>query len=187
MKRLTAILLLVILVFNFYGYRLVISYMQKETIAAVEAKVDKKEYNDNELISIKTTLNLPYYTSTVEYERAYGSIHIDGKDYEYVKRRVYNDTLELLCIPNHEKTKLETLTNDLARSSADGSASAPDKKNNTILKVSLPDFFQAIKTCAASFVSGTAQKYFSRNTQFLPVNFTGRLERPPKSMHPVIS
>ncbi|MDB5206495.1 MAG: hypothetical protein JWR72_1570 [Flavisolibacter sp.] len=161
--------------------------MQDNTITAIETQVDKKQYSDDELISIKTTLNLPYYTSSAEYERAYGSINIDGRDYEYVKRRVYNDTLELLCIPNGAKTKLQSINNNLAKASADGGASTPDKKSNTVLKIALPDFCEPIKTYTAAFVSNTKQDYYSSNSHLLLINFAERQERPPQSMQPFIS
>ena len=187
MKRLAAILFLFILLFNFYGYRFVINSMQEESVAAIEIKVDNKDYADDELVSVKTVLHLPYYNSSNEFERAYGSITIDGKDYEYVKRRVMNDTLELLCIPNHDKTKLQAINNDLAKASVDGGSSAPDKKSNTVIKLSLPDFFQPIKTYSTSLVSDTKRNYHSSNTQLLLVNFVERQERPPQSMQYSIS
>ena len=77
--------------------------MQSSSDAYLEKQVDQNKYNEDELITIKTKLNLPYYISSDQYERAYGSINIDGTNYQYVKRRVHNDTLELLCLPNRQK------------------------------------------------------------------------------------
>jgi hypothetical protein len=161
--------------------------MQDSTVTAIETQVDKEQYSEDELISIKTTLNLPYYTSSAEYERAYGSINIDGQDYEYVKRRVYNDTLELLCIPNGAKTKLQSINNDLAKTSAGGGASTPDKKSHTVLKIALPDFCQSTRTYLTSFVSNTKQDYYSSNTLISLAGYTSRQERPPQSMQHFIS
>ncbi|HVF97750.1 MAG TPA: hypothetical protein VM871_10525 [Flavisolibacter sp.] len=161
--------------------------MQDSTAASLETQVDKKQYCDDQLISIKTSLNLPYYKSSGEFERAYGSITINGKAYEYVKRRVYNDTLEVLCLPNDAKTKLQALGNDIAKTAANGGTSAPDKKTQAVLKLSLPDFFQPLKTYAAAFASHTKQAYWFSNTHLLPAGFTGRQERPPTSMQPSTS
>ena len=161
--------------------------MQEETVTAIETKVDKKEYSDNELISVKTILNLPYYNSSKEFERAYGSIKIDGKDYEYVKRRVYHDTLELLCIPNHDKTKLQQAENDLAQANADGLASAPTKKSNTVVKICLPDFCQTINTYSVSLVDEATTNYFSSNTIFHSADYSLSQEHPPQVMHAILS
>lgn len=181
MKRLSAILFLFILVFNFVGYRLVISVMENAGDVALEKKLDKQEYNDNELISIKTALNLPYYTPSSDFERSYGSINLHGVVYEYVKQRVYNDTLELLCLPNAVKTKLQNTNNDLAKASADGQASTPLKKAPTTLKVSLPDFCQPLQIFVFSSTA-VEKKYFLQNEIFSPSRHNGRQERPPQTM-----
>lgn len=181
MKRLSAILFLAILLFNIYGYRFVIVSMEEKSVAAIETKVDKQDYTDDELISVKTVLHLPYYTSSNDYERAYGSINIDGKDYEYVKRRVHNDTLELLCLPNLDKTKLKAAGNDIAKASADGNT-APIKKSGTTLKISLPDFCQSINAFSASVESSNKQVYSSYNSRFSSTNYSMQQERPPQAV-----
>jgi hypothetical protein len=146
LKRLSAILFLLILVFNFYGYRLVISYMEENNSITIEQSLDKKEYQEAELLSIKTALHLPYYSSSPHYERAYGSVTFNGVVYEYVKKRVYHDTLELLCLPNASKTKLQEVKNNLAQSAADVQTSYPVKKGATsTLKILWPDFFQTVQ------------------------------------------
>jgi hypothetical protein len=156
--------------------------MQNNSDAVLEKQLDKKAYSDDELISIKTTLNLPYYNSSPEFERAYGSITINGKDYEYVMRRVYHDTLEVLCLPNHARTKLQTVKNEITKATADGQASTPNKKSSTTLKISLPDFFQTERTSSPSFVTLNQNKYFSFDQPFLTADYSLQQERPPQSM-----
>lgn len=157
--------------------------MQNNSVAVIEQQLDKSEYNDDELISIKTTLNLPYYTSSAEYERTYGSITIDGKEYEYVKRRVYQGTLELLCLPNDTKTQLQKISNEVAQSAADGQTTTPLKKNGTVLKISLPDLFQSIDSNLPLPSLCVKQTYFSSNTAVSLAGYSSRQERPPQSMH----
>ena len=182
MKQLAAIFFLSVLVFNFYGYRLVISCMQDRNDAVLEKQLDRNEYSDDELISIKTTLNLPYYTSSPDYERAYGSINIDGVDYEYVKRRVYQDTLELLCLPNHTKTKLQTAGNEIAKAAVDGDDPVPAKKGIGAKKIGFPDFFQEKNLSLFSATISEKQTYLSLNTSFSFFDFTSRQDRPPQSI-----
>lgn len=149
-------------------------------MAAIETKVDEQAYTDDELISVKTVLNLPYYTSSDDYERAYGSININGEEYEYVKRRVHNDTLELLCLPNHDKTALKAVSNDITRASADGNV-APTKKSGTTLKISLPDFCQSINNFSASIANNTQQRFSSFNSIFSSADYSAQQERPPQA------
>jgi hypothetical protein len=69
---------------------------------------------------LKIAVNVPYQTSRNAYERYDGEIKVDGAIYKYVKRKIVNDTLYVLCYPNAQKMHLETaknsffkLTNDL--------------------------------------------------------------------------
>lgn len=177
LKRLAAILFFGILLFNFYGYQFVISCMQSDSNASLERRVDKNDYNENELISIKTKLNLPYYNSSEKYERAYGSVNINGTNYQYVKRRVHNDTLELLCLPNQTTTKLQEVKKELTKSLADGQAPAP--KKNTTIKISLPDFFQPIKNFSAT-CSLKRKPAFIQHTYFTSEGYSLKQRKPPK-------
>jgi hypothetical protein len=179
---LPAILFLAILVFNFIGYRMLITYMERGHDAVLEKKLDKQEYSDDELLSIKTKLNLPYYTASPQFERTYGSININGVVYEYVKKRVYNDTLELLCLPNTAKTKLQEVKNELTKSSADGQTSGPVKKAPSTLKLSLPDFCQSLPTFA-TITTEIRTAYLLQNLSVAFADYSRQQERPPQTIH----
>jgi hypothetical protein len=151
--------------------------MQSNSDAYLEKQVDQNKYDEKDLISIKTKLNLPYYISSDQYERAYGAVSINGTNYQYVKRRVHNDTLELLCLPNHTSTKLQSVNNEVARSFADGQASSP-KKNATI-KISLPDFFQSFQIFSATcFLK--RKPAFVQHTYFISEGYALKQRKPPK-------
>jgi hypothetical protein len=181
LRKLAAIFFFLIVLFNFYGYRILISYLQFNQTTHLENKVDQQQYSDDELISIKTTLHLPYYSGSSEFERAYGSIKVGGIDYEYVKKRVYNDTLELLCIPNHSKTSLHHLSNEITKMAADGQSSTSPGKTIQI-KTSLLDFcnpLQVFKT-ASSFL--LIRKYSTEQQLASTAGYSELPEIPPQSM-----
>lgn len=154
--------------------------MEKSNDITLEQKLDGDDYSNDELISIKTPLNLPYYASSSEYERTYGSVNIEGVVYDYVKKRVYNDTLELLCLPNSTKTKLHDLKNTITQSAADGQASLPLKKGATTIKISLPDYCQQTETLATFATSPYIQHRLLNETRFFS-GFTSQQERPPQA------
>lgn len=154
-----------------------ISYMQSRTDARLEEKVDNNRYDQQDLISIKTKLDLPYYISSPQFERAYGSITINGTSYQYVKRRVYKDTLELLCLPNQAKTKMQSIKNELTTAFAEGQASTP--KKHTTIKISLPDFFQPFKTFSAAYCTGINQVFVTGSSRVFE-GYRLKLKRPPK-------
>ncbi len=79
----------------------------------MEVQLDNNNYDESQLISIKVPITyLPYYNNSKTFERVDGQIEIHGTPYKYVKRRIYNDSLELLCIPNATAMKLQTTKNE---------------------------------------------------------------------------
>ena len=112
LKKLTAILLLALFVFNTIGYRLLVEYALNQADYNLEARLDKGHYSESELITVKIPLNLPYQTNWKDFERVNGEMNVNGTIYKYVQRKVYNDTLILQCIPHEEKTELQQKAND---------------------------------------------------------------------------
>lgn len=87
------------------------------------SKLNNSLYEENELIEIKVPVTLPYQSNWVDFERYDGEVEINGVHYSYVKRKIENDTLILLCLPNTDKMKLNSarvsylsLVNDLQNS-----------------------------------------------------------------------
>lgn len=134
LKHFVAILLLVIHLFNAGGYRLVFDHMEEAAGERMISRIDRQHYNDQDLLEIRVPVNLPYQTSWSDFERYDGEITLQGVHYNYVKRKLHNDTLILLCLPNTEKTKVfnarETffsLVNDLQQEQSGGQHPAPVK------------------------------------------------------------
>jgi hypothetical protein len=160
----------------------VITCLQVNQSTSIEQKLERKQYADSELISIKTALNLPYYSSSPDFERAYGSLNVNGIDYEYVKKRVYRDTLELLCIPNHNKSKLQTAANELTKIALAGQASVPAGKT-IVIKISLPDFCNSLQIIPAVSMSTVETKYSLAFQDAVTAGYIKRQEIPPQSVH----
>jgi hypothetical protein len=107
LKRLAAILLWGILLFNWMGYRLLTGILEQDASQRLEARLDRQQYDEDQLISIKVPLtHLTYYNTSAEFQRTDGTIDVNGVPYQYVKCRMYNDSLEMLCIPNATELKL---------------------------------------------------------------------------------
>ena len=119
MKKLAAILLLAILIFNWIGYRFVVDYMQHKADIQLEARLDKNQYDESQLVELKVAIHLPYQTSWAAYERYDGEITLNGTLYKYVERKVSNDTLYLKCLPNTKKMHLETAKDDYFKNTND--------------------------------------------------------------------
>jgi hypothetical protein len=96
-----------ILLFNWLGYRLLTNILEERASLRLEARLDRQQYDESQLISIKVPVtHLAYYNTSAGFERTNGTIEVNGIPYNYVKCRLYNDSLEMLCIPNAVKLKL---------------------------------------------------------------------------------
>jgi hypothetical protein len=132
LKRLAAILLMGVLFFNWYGYQLLGDYWQNCAERRLEASLDQNNYDESALISFKIPVtSLAYYTNSTGYERVNGQIDIGGVQYQYVKRRIYGDSLEVVCLPNILSMKLQTASNDFFRQVNDLQQQNQGKKNST--------------------------------------------------------
>jgi hypothetical protein len=113
-----------VVLFNWYGYRLLTAYLESKTDDQLASRLDNNSYDETALISIKVPAgHLAYYNSSTQFERFEGQIEIRGFQYNYVKRRLYNDSIEMLCLPNQMAMQLRNdryefykLVNDLPRS-----------------------------------------------------------------------
>jgi hypothetical protein len=134
LKKIAAIFLLGILLFNWLGYRLVLNWMEQRADARMEAQLDRHDYDESQLIEIRIPLNMPYLTTQADFERCDGQVEVNGQHYNYVKRKIDNGQLVLKCIPNQERQRLQSardtffkLVNDLqdhpAKKSSDGNTS----------------------------------------------------------------
>lgn len=133
LKKLVTITLLVIHLFNVAGYNLLFQYFINKSETRLIRQLDSNTYDEAALLVLKVPMNLPYYTSSSAAERVDGEIEISGIHYNYVKRRVLNDTLYLYCIPNTDKTKLSRAQNEFSKQASDA---PPDNKKggNALVK-----------------------------------------------------
>jgi hypothetical protein len=186
MKKLAAILLLGIFVFNLFGYRLWVSYMENAADISLEKAFDKNNYNEEELITLKKAVNLPYYNNTKEFSRADGEVEVDGVYYKYVKYRIYNGYMEMLCLPNTQKTKIRKAKDNFYKIVADiqKNTSGKSKSNSgNTLKKMLGEFeeYTALKAAAPSTIISTTYS-FSYNSS-LGVLHKASVEQPPDSFN----
>ena len=131
MKKVAALFFITLFLFNLFGYRLVVEYMQHKASEQLEARLDRNLYDESQLIELKIPMNLPYQTNWSAYQRYDGEIEVEGIMYKYVKRKVANDTLYLMCIPNTKKMSLETAKNDFFKLSNDLQNNDSKKSDNS--------------------------------------------------------
>jgi hypothetical protein len=183
LKPITAILLLVIHVFNMGGYRIVFTQLEKKASDQLVQQLDKEEYDDSQLIEMKVPLPMPYQTNWADFERYNGEIEISGVHYNYVKRKVQNDTLILLCIPNQGKMKLNSakeqffsLVNDI---STDNKVPVPAK--SSVLKIVTSEYQDNRTEIAFSCPESIESEFVLTHHTILPDTFLDKPFQPPRS------
>lgn len=119
LKKLAAILLITLFLFNWFGYRLLTDYLETVAVTSLQVKLDDNHYDAAQLISIKVPLQLPYGSNNIKYDAVEGNIDVNGISYQYVKRRILRDTLELLCIPNTARTGIMNARDEFSKLASD--------------------------------------------------------------------
>jgi hypothetical protein len=117
------------------GYRLYFYYAQQMADKALVATLDEGTYDHKDLLVIKVPLSLPYQSDWKDFERVDGEIDINGETYKYVKRKVVNGALVLLCLPDHHKTKLENAKEEFFKLVNNMQSQLPAKSTNQPGKV----------------------------------------------------
>jgi hypothetical protein len=164
MRKFAAILLIFIMAFTLFGYRFMISSLEKRVDTIVEMAIDNKEYSDAELIEIRVPLQMPYQERYTDFERHYGEITIDGKIYAYVKRKIEGDVLVVKCIANPKKQELKNTAIELAKSTNGQDTENTGKKQTVTLQKNFsPDYDDKNQFCllADQFISGKLTAYYN--------------------------
>ncbi|HTQ64717.1 MAG TPA: hypothetical protein VMI12_07960 [Puia sp.] len=183
MKKAAAILLLAILFFNWFGYRLLTSYVEDKADVQLKAQLDDNKYDESQLISIKVPANhLGYYVNSAQFERVDGKIEIEGVQYNYVKRRLYNDSVELLCIPNHQAMQLATARDEFFKLVNDLQHPGQGKKSDShpvSYKSFSIEYFSVNDLFNMSDLSFTIQKRPAHYAFYIPSVYALTSEQPP--------
>ncbi len=135
-KKIAALFLLLIFMFNLFGYRIFLAQMLKIADRKLEAKFDNNAYDNSQLMELKVPLSLPYTNSHTDYVRCDGEIDINGVPYKYVKRKIVNDTLYLMCIANTQAIHIENIKNDFFKMVNDLGPNKNSKKGTETKSIS---------------------------------------------------
>lgn len=181
MRKLFALLMLLVFLFNLLGYQIFYHYMMKEAGLEMEEKADKSQLAESGFTEIKIKLNLPYIKDWSSYERYDGELELNGVYYNYVKRRVYHDTLFLVCVRNDKKIDLATQkeayqsrTNDVQNNQ--GTKEIAIKKSPFV-----PDYRQLPDEYLFSVLDNTLTQTHSTKESPLLHPFVASRERPPQA------
>jgi hypothetical protein len=184
LKQIAAILLALVLLFNWVGYRILSDYFEHRADFVMEQKLDNSEYDESQLVELKIPLKLPYQNNWQEFERFDGEIEVDGIHYKYVKRKVYNDSLVLLCLPHESKMKLQyardeffKLVNDLQHPSQNKKS---DGGNSLSVKNPVTEYYSQSNYWLIPKLTALHFQFHVNNSSFHSSGFNITPEQPPE-------
>lgn len=181
MKKLIAILLLAVYLFNLGGYSLVFRYFIRQSEQQFVQQLDQNKYKENDLIQISIPLHLPYMQNSSGFERIEGSIENNGTQYNYVKRMVHNDTLYIMCLPNNQKTQLVKGKSNYAGQVNDFTSNKKDKESTAKKTSFSAEYNNFIPQYSLAIPAIKISRQSNDLTYALYTTDTNTPEHPPKS------
>lgn len=143
MKKVIAITLVVLILFNtmgFYGIFVGLRYKAKRDIVQ---RLDLDQYRHDETITFKVPLSIPYISDDEGFERVNGEIEHKGEFYRLVKQKLVQDTLYIVCIKDHQSKNIKKALADYVKTFTDKPANnkSHHKAQITFIKDFLPSRF----------------------------------------------
>ncbi len=164
-KKIAAILLLGLMLFNLIGYRWIFTAIENNVTAKLELKISSGNYSEDQLVEIQIPLNMPYY-SDKGYENVYGETDWNGNHYRYVKRKVSGNTLYLLCLPHTDKNNIVKAKDEYAKAVNDvPSNKQGSQQKNNLIKLLTTEFCTTGVSVDENNFSAISLSWFSRNTE----------------------
>jgi hypothetical protein len=186
LKKVAATLLSAMLLFNWVGYKVLIYTMEHKASEQLEARLDTNDFDESQLISIKVpAYHLSYYSNSSQFERTNGQVEVNGIQYKYVKKRLFNDSLEFICIPDHSATQLQMAKNDFFKQVNDLQHVGQGKKSNSHAGPSVSfstDYYINNASLKLNDLSFVIPKRSSSYSTTIPLTFLFAVERPPQAI-----
>ena len=172
------------LLFNWFGYRLVFNYLQQQKDNQLEAKFDRNAYDESQLFEIRIPLNLPYQNKWSAFERYDGEVKYKGIIYKYVKRKVENNTLVLLCYPNSDKMHLANAQDEFFKLANDvqqnNQSKKPAQQNTQAFKNLITEYVQQENNWQVNALTIMKGLYIEYNFTSLSEGHLPSPEQPPE-------
>jgi len=119
LKKLIAVFLVFLLLFNALGFYGVFVGLQYKTGLDLVQRLDKQDYQQEETVTIKVPMALPYHIDTEVYERVDGEIEHNGEFYRLVKQKLEKDTLYIVCIKDQDSKRIKQALADYVKTFTD--------------------------------------------------------------------
>ena len=127
MKKVVAIGLVILMIFNSLGYYAVLLHLEFVHDETQKRKLATDQYIGSDAVIIKIPASVPYARNDNHYTPAVGKFIHNNETYRLVKKRFINDTLFIVCVKDKYDQELREKVSDYAKLISD---SPQDGKKN---------------------------------------------------------
>ena len=138
LKRLAAISFLFLLLFNAFGYYLLFGYEQVQARQQVVSTI--QDMPESAFTVVKMLVSPYAHIEDRDFEYVEGAFMKDGKAYNFVKKRIVNDSLELYCLNNVRQDQLTAQFNDYVKENVITGKTSQNLPTKQMLKSFLKDY-----------------------------------------------
>ena len=132
MKKVIAITLVVLILFNtmgFYGLFVGLRYKAKRDIVQ---RLDRDQYSAEETITLKVPLSIPYIADDDDFQRVNGEFMHEGEFYRLVKQKLVQDTLYIVCIKDIQTKHIKRALADYVKTFTEKPLDGKSQSKTTI-------------------------------------------------------
>jgi hypothetical protein len=138
LKKIFAIAILVLFLFNLGGYQLLFQYFIYESDVSITQEINNNRYRSADLVEVKIPVHLNIENWN-EFKPISGQVKVKENCYNYAELKMTRDTMYLMVIPNHDKAHIINAKNIYAKQ-INGIPLNKKAHEQVIKKASLSDY-----------------------------------------------
>ncbi len=175
MKKGITIFFLSLLLFNALGYYVLLSYQQVQA-----HRIAIEDLPESSFKVVKMLVSPYANIEDRNFEYVEGSFFYEGKAYNFVKKRIKNDSLELYCINNIRQDQLTVQLNDYLNQNVINGKASSNQSAKQILKQFLKEYIPTyVGTLALPQIGNNKPHLLFRFKDVLTASYPPSLFVPP--------
>lgn len=180
MKKAVSIVLVTLVLFNALGFYGVLVGLRLQSAQNLVDRLDQNNYSDNETITLKIPVSLPYTSGNSTFERVDGEIQFDGEFFHLVKQKLQEDTLYVVCIRDCDSKHITKALHDYVKTFSDRT----DASKNTakIFQTIIKDYLPVTLTIESTVGWNTEMTAQTRYSIFYSAQHARRVAQPPEAI-----
>jgi len=141
MRKLLSIVLSLLLLMNVLGYYGVFMGLHYKNSQDLMHRFDANDYGEQETVTIKVPLALPYASDDGQFERVDGELEHNGEFYRLVKQRLHQDTLYIVCYKDNQSKRIKQALADYVKTFTDKPVDA--KSSGKVIQNFIKDYISS--------------------------------------------